>query len=111
MVISALVGMAGLLWFAARPGDRLATHGLTRDETTLTDIYTEASETFAVIDEHTASLLLHQQLRRLWGPQVHPDDARLMSMYSVSSRVNSVRWDDPLCIAPVTEAPDQLPLF
>ena len=80
MVISALVGMAGLLWFAARPGDRLATHGLTRDETTLTDIYTEASETFAVIDEHTASLLLHQQLRRLWGPQVHPDDARLMSM-------------------------------
>lgn len=40
-----------------------------------------------------------------------PIDAARMSMYPVSSRVNSIRWDDAQCIARVAAAPDQMPLF
>jgi hypothetical protein len=93
MVVSTLVVMASLLWFGARPIDGLATDGLTRDEVTLVDVHTEASESLAVIDEHTASLLLHQQLRRLWSARVEPADPRLVSIAVHEAWVRTLAGD------------------
>jgi putative SOS response-associated peptidase YedK len=52
-------------------------------------------------------LLSEDELRRL----AQPIDAGRMSMVPVSSRVNSVRWDDALCIERVAPPPDQIRLF
>jgi hypothetical protein len=66
-------------WWAVIPGDqeRLEANGLTRHETALLDVSSETAQTFALIDEHTAAVQQYQQIARLWGARVAPDDPRV----------------------------------
>lgn len=71
---------------------------------------TEASEDLAPIHDRMPGVLDHQQVRRWLHPDAgpseltslvdHPDPGRL-ALREVSTRVNSVKYDDPECLAPV----------
>lgn len=62
----------------ARAGAFRDSHGLTAEETDLLDVLTESSHVYALMDEHTASVIQHQHIRRLWSAWLSPEDPRLM---------------------------------
>lgn len=82
---------------------------------------TEPNELVASIHDRMPVILPREAWATWLGPEplsegelsrlAQPIDAGRMSMVPVSSRVNSVRWDDPLCIERVAPPPDQIRLF
>ena len=108
-----LFAMAGL-WSPMTPANATANRAFVV-------LTTEPNELVASIHDRMPVILPREAWATWLGAQplseseldrlAQPLDASRMSMIPVSSRVNSVRWDDALCIERVAPPPDQIRLF
>jgi hypothetical protein len=74
----ALVLIAASSWaLVTRAERRVQSHGLTQNETAGIDIGSEAANTFALIDEHTAAIKLYQEIGDLLRSRLSPEDPRV----------------------------------
>jgi hypothetical protein len=81
-VATALVA-AGLLAFALYPRAEaeLTSHGLTRDETTLDAVGTEASDRWTAVREFITAFDQQAELERRWRTRIPPGDPRLARIH------------------------------
>jgi hypothetical protein len=88
-----VVALAGSAWISLTPRNARGTHELSLDDTTLLEIVTDVSESFALMDEHTASVMLHQRARQVWSRHVAPQDPRLLWINAHEAWVRALAGD------------------